>query len=241
MREKCKLVVMLALAMTLCSLLSHAVAAEWGGIAADAEASGIERGRAETVVEKLSAAGLTPEQASALFERPLALAKRGVPIHLTLSKMEEGLLKRVPYTTLKIAVETRTSAIERAYEILAGEGYDSSTEEGRALLDSSALALESGMERRSLEAAAEAGRGKSYTQLKTSVEAGETLLLSGIEQETVDAFIADCLNRNLNRLEVLRVVRFAQQKRREGLSGESLRHALWMGGGAGASGGVQRN
>jgi hypothetical protein len=144
-----------------------------------------------------------------------------------LAKIEEGALKGVSPEALEGAARARAEAIAGARELLAGAGFPDTLEQGRGLLQSTAMALESGLPESAIAAGLGNAAGKPPGQVKAVVEAGESLHLAGLDAETTAGMMADCLDRNLRRPEILRVVRFARAQHEAGVAGPALRKALW--------------
>ena len=133
--------------------------------------------------------------------------------------MDEGLLKGATTVALRQAAQGRLQVLRRARELLQERGYPDGADRGQGLVISTALTLESGLSEPVLTSALDRGRRAPPGQVKAVVEAGESLYLAGLDAATVGTVMTDCLERNLRRPEVLRVVRLAREKMAAGLRG----------------------
>lgn len=211
---------------------------DWGPLLEQASRDGVPAESFERVVAGLEAAGRSPGESRPLLEPAFEAARSGLPSEPILAKLAEGSLKGAPPEDLAEAARLRLGALQQARGLLAQRGYPETGYRGRDLLISTALALESGVPGPALAVALDRGAGLPPGHVTTLVEAGEALHLAGLDPDTVAGLLADCLDRNLRRPEILRVVNFARERHRAGHDGAQLRAALWGGAGpTGASGG----
>jgi hypothetical protein len=225
--------------------LSPEVKAAWGPIIEEGRRYGPLFPDWEHTATHLAAAGFAPAQGNEILEPARKAAREALPAGAVLSKLDEGAAKGVPADELRHAAEKRLEALRQARPLLAGHGFPAGKDQGGGLLVATALALESGMTAPALDAALARGRGTPPGRMKAVVEAGEALHLDGLPPETVGMLMADCVDRQLRRPEVLRVVRFAREQHSRGLDGTAIRASLWGGAGgvegspgAGGSGGT---
>ncbi len=207
--------------------LSRDAREAWAPVLEEAAEAGIPQTRIEATVARLVASGIGPDDGRRILEPVLSAAQKDLPPGLLLSKVDEGVLKGAPPDRIARAVEARLAAMRRALGLLEARGYPVPPGGGGGLLAATALALESGVPEAAVEAALEQGKGSRPGQVKAVIEAGEALYLEGIDANTVQALMADCLARNLRRPEIIRVVRFAKEQHRRGMEGAALREALW--------------
>ncbi len=207
--------------------LSREAREAWAPVLDEAARAGIPAGRIEATVARLDASGIGPEEGLRILEPAFLAAEDGLPPGLLLSKIDEGVLKGALPDQISRAVEGRLAAMRRARELLQARGYPVPPGRGAGLLTAAALAMESGVPEAAIDATLERGKESRPGQVKAVIEAGEALYLEGIDPDTVQALMADCLARNLRRPEIIRVVRFAQEQHRQGMDGAALREALW--------------
>jgi hypothetical protein len=155
-------------------------------------------------------------------------AKEGLPVEAVLIRLEEGVVKQADQAVLVRRVRQRLDALRRAREILndpsAGPlGYRRQQE----LLPVVASALESRVPVDGMRRALEAGSNLRLCRLKTVVEAGESLKLMGLHDETVSGLMEDFATRNLCCGEVLRAARLAGQQHRAGVPDSQIRELVW--------------
>ncbi len=203
----------------------------WSKLLDEGEEAGIPRDRLEIAAARLDGSGLTPDEAQPAFLVAYEAARSGLPAGGVLLKIEEGALKRVDGATLAQAAEARFQVLRQARDLLGEAGHGTSPAGGLGM--ATALALESGLPASALRPALERGADKPAGQVKAVVEAGEALHLEGLDPETVAALMVDALERNLRRPELLRVVRYAAERRRDGMDGMAIRQSLWAGEGTG--------
>jgi hypothetical protein len=196
--------------------------------------AGVDRSRLEALVRRLSRAGLSAEASRQVLYPAFDAARTGLPSNVVLEKVEEGLLKKAAPLALAEASRRRLEALRRARKLLSAANLAPGSRRSQPLLLTTALALESGVTDQLLDATLDRAGGRSSSQVKSAVEAAEALWLAGLEPAIVEALAADCLNRNLKRADVLRVVRFAEEKKRQGMAGAAIREALWKAAGKAA-------
>ncbi|MEW6490695.1 MAG: hypothetical protein AB1578_22635, partial [Thermodesulfobacteriota bacterium] len=218
--------------------LGEAARKTWGPVLEEgAREGGLPSGPLEHAVAHLAQAGFTPETARTSLETALEAARRGLPAEPVLAKIAEGALKGASAGDLAQAGRARLEALVRARDLLVEAGHADGADRGRGLLVATALALESGMPPEPLGAVLARGAGLPPGQVMAVVEAGEALHLEGLDTQTVQELMVDCLDRHLRRPEILRLVSFAREQHRRGLDGPAVRAALWGGrGGAGSPG-----
>lgn len=203
----------------------------WAETVAEGMRAGIPRDRLEAAAARLDAAGLQPEEAKPALLVAYEAARSGLPAGSVLAKIEEGALKRVDRETLARVARGRLEVLEQARSLLTDTGHSQSPP--GTLVTATALALESGLPASALRPSLERAVSKPVGQAKAVVEAGEALHLEGLDSETVGALMLDAMERNLRRPEMLRVVRYAGERHREGMHGTAIRQSLWAAEGPG--------
>ncbi len=184
-----------------------------------------ETAEAAAALKAHGVTGAPAEKIRAAFER---CESEGLPVDCLRTRLLEGLAKRAEPDVLAEAVGSRLGALRAARDMIRTAGYADPSEPAHGeLLTSTARAIESGMPPDDLGAVLARGRGQSGGRMQTIVESGESLALAGVDAPTVRAFMIDCLDRNLRRMEMLRAARFSIQQHRGGMNGAEIRRALW--------------
>ena len=217
--------------------LTPELRAEWAPVLEEGRRHGPLLPDWEHTVAHLAGAGLSPADGEKVLDPGRQATQEGLPAAVVLSKLNEGALKGVSAAGLLQAAETRLASLRQAESMLQRSGLSARGDRGNGLLVAVALALESGVPAATMASALERGRGAPTGQVRAVVEAGEALHLEGLNPETVGALMEDCLDRQLRRPEVLRVVRFAREQHARGLDGNAIRATLWGGADGGGPGG----
>jgi hypothetical protein len=199
----------------------------WDPLLEEGLREGLSAQQLEHTAAQLAAAGLSAEEGRSALSPAFRAARQELPAEPVLLKLEEGVRKGASAKSLSAAGETRLAALQRARELLGLQGSGVGTEGGAGLLIATALALESGVPEAPLQSTLDQGRGIPPRRVRAVVEAGEALHLAGLDGETLQALMLDCLERNLRRPEILRMVHFAQERIQAGMDGTAVRAALW--------------
>ncbi len=174
---------------------------------------GRERGWSDTTLSQLIGAAVDT-------------ARRSLPPHLILEKVEEGLAKHVGSDALISAIHKRADLMITAQEMLnrcesiPGHGAD-------MLIPSLTKAIESGVPDSSLQQLFSSKEHLRPGRLRGAIEGGELLHLAGLSAEQVSTFMKDCLSRDLRRSEVIRAIRFVESQNQQGMTFENIRRSLW--------------
>lgn len=176
---------------------------------------------------RLEKGGFTKEQSQRVIQSVDAARKAGLPVDSLLSRIDEGLAKQAPADALERAVQARLQSLESAKTLLAASYSNVAAEPFRQLLAATALALESGVSADDLRAIIARGKGEFAMRMTSVIAAGESLHLAGLGQATTLALMSDCLDRNLGRREILRVVNYCIQQHHAGIDDAEMRAALW--------------
>lgn len=193
--------------------------------------NGVSAGFQEILLEKalagLATAGLTPDEASTILAPLFQEVEAGMHARHVLLKLREGILKGVSLEKLASAIHNRHQLFNKAKDLLTLTGHGEAMEEAPALLVSTALALESELHPLFLQEVLSAGKDKSLNQIKVVMEAGESLHNAGLAQNELHLVMRDCLIKDLESVEIERVVRHVRGKLREGFDSETLLDELW--------------
>jgi hypothetical protein len=183
---------------------------------------------AQQAAEALQTHGVTGTAAERIRTAIEACESEGLPAEPLRTRLLEGLAKRAAPDALAAAVDARLAALRSARDMIRAAGYGDPAEPSHGeLLASTARAVESGVPAADLATVLSRGEGGSGGRMQTIVESGESLTLAGVDAATVRAFMMDCLDRNLRRMEMLRAARFSIQQHRGGMNGAEIRRALW--------------
>lgn len=177
---------------------------------------------------RLEKGGLSAAQAQRLTSAIAEAQRAGSPVDSVLSRIDEGLAKQVSPDAMERAVQLRLKSLQSAHAIVSAAGYsDFSFEPSRQLLTATVLASESGVPIDDLRSVIARGQGRFAMRMASVIGAGESLHLAGFERETVQSIMSDCIDRNLGRMEILRVVSHCVQQHRAGMSDSAIRANLW--------------
>ena len=115
---------------------------------------------------------------------------------------------------LQEAGRQRLANLQSAADVLRQAGYGSRNARHDQLMKSVTLALESGLSADTLQGVLTRAKGGQSERMRSIVEAGETMRLSGMDETTVGQMMTDFTERNMRRTEVMRASRFAVQQHR---------------------------
>jgi len=158
--------------------------------------------------------------------------REGLPLDYPVSKLEEGLAKGVSSDRISSAVKTRLEYMLISREMAESIGEKMTSD---AVIVASARAMESGIHKNDIRTVLEEGKTRETREVTYLLEAGENLRLSGFESEELTPMLVDCMKRNLRRLEIRRLVRYATQQRKRGMDAGTIRESIWGNGGNGAT------
>ncbi len=159
--------------------------------------------------------------------------RQGLPPDPVLARIEEGAAKAVDGSALRDAVRNRLANLQSAAAMLRQAGYGARTPSHDQLMRAVTLALESGLSTDTLKAVLTRAQGGQAERVRSIVEAGETMRLSGMDEPAVGQMMVDFAERNMRRTEVIRASRFAVQQHRANVEGTRIRQQLWDGTGSG--------
>lgn len=209
------------------------VQAEAAGNAAtpppDAGVSGGDAARWSRVAAQLQVNGFAAAHVQECLALVQVAVQRGLPADPVLARIEEGAAKRVTPDALREALRLRMTNLVTAAAVLQDTGYGCRNSRHDALLRSVTLAVESGVEPATLRAVLGKAKGGQSERVRSIVEAGEAMRLSGMENGIVGPLMNDYIDRNLRRNETLRASRLAIQLHKAGMDGERIRSQLWSG------------
>jgi len=201
---------------------------QWVAILDKGIAAGVQSRQLEKALVRLATANFSPDQAQVIFDPLFQDVQAGIYARHVLLKLQEGILKKAPFDTLTSVARTRDNSFKKARNLLARTGNEGATETGPALLDSTAFALESGQVPSLLHEILATGKGKPPNQIAAVIETGEFLHNAGLERESLELIMKDCLEKDLKSYEIEKVLRRVKKKLKEGLDHKAIRDELWV-------------
>ena len=178
--------------------------------------------------------GLSAEEADALLAPIHAARKEALPAEAVFAKIEEGLAKKVAVDRVLAAAELRLDYLRSASRLLAAqkkrdEGHRGGGRGGgQRLVARTAMALECGLPEEVLQKVLSRHGGRRYGRVVCVLEAGETLQLAGLDPKHTQQIMIDCLDRDLNYMEIQRAVDYILSERKKGRDFKSIYPDLWV-------------
>ncbi len=223
-------------------LLCHAVGAEpcgetscnWKMLEGQKHQFGLSEDRVGAMLEQCRKSGLSADEADALLAPVCAAREEALPAEAVFCKIEEGLAKKVSVDRVLVAAELRLDCLCSAKQLLAsqkkkGEGFAGGRYDGnQRLVLRVAMALESGLPKEVLQEVLFRKDACRPGRVGHVLEAGETLQLAGLDPKQTQQIMIDCLERNLNRMEILRAVDYILTEQNKGRDFKSFYPDLWV-------------
>jgi hypothetical protein len=208
-------------------LASGARADEWNALA-NRPFAGITAERWNHVLDHFREKPYTRAEIQPSLDILATASAQGLPVNGLWNRLEEGVVKRATPSVLHQQVAQRLTHLIVAHRLVMESGFTNCAAPIRQdLTDAVAQALESGLNATAVRRPLQAAAGQATARVKTAVEAGESLYLTGVDDATVGALMEDYLARGLGRGEMLRATSRAIQLHRQGLHGDQIRAALW--------------
>ena len=188
---------------------------------------GLSVERVDCTLEACRKNKLTLQEAEALLCPVYAAQAEELPTDCVFLKIEEGLVKRIGWKEVQIAATKRLECLRRADKMVlsARQGRGG---QHRHLVMHTCVAMESGLPEEVLVAVFNRPGGFRYGRLIHVVEAGETLLLGGMDSKDILHVMNDCLDRGLTGPEIARVVDVVQAGLRAGKDFNTIHDTLWV-------------
>jgi hypothetical protein len=216
------------------SSTGQSVPAPAGTAAAQALApAGVDAGRWQRLVLQLKARGLSMDSIHECLTPVQTAAREGLPADPVMTRIEEGAAKGVEGNALQTAARQRLMNLQKASAVLRQAGYADRNASNDQLMKSVTLALENGLSDDTLRGVFARAKNGQAERLRSIVEAGETMRLSGMDEATVGSMMTDFTERNMRRTEIMRASRFAVRQHGAHVEGERIRRQLWDGSGTG--------
>ena len=188
---------------------------------------GLDESRVDQMLSQCRKNGLSDQEADALLRTAYSARDEALPVDSIFIKIEEGLVKRVDAAQVAEAAETRLDCLRKARQLIDGQ-HPGGGEGPPHLLIYTCMALESGLPEEVLQEVFNRQDGRRYGRLVHVLEAGETLQLAGLDPKNTQQIMNDFIDRNLNRLEILRVVDYVLAEQLKGRDFKAIHADLWV-------------
>ena len=143
----------------------------------------MEAGRWQRIVEQMKTKGFPIESAQDCLATAQEAARQGLPADFVLTRIEEGVGKKeLRRKFLQEAGQQRLLNLQNAATVLRQSGYGSMNAMHDPLMKSLTLALESGLSADALQGVLIRAKGRQSERMRSIVEAGEKMSLSGIDK-----------------------------------------------------------
>lgn len=221
------------LGLLLCGVVSGSAepsaSKEWKALCGENIQLGLDAERVNQMVGLCRRRGLSTGDTEKLLAPVLAASEESLPAECVFIKVEEGLAKQVDADRIVAAAEARLECLRKARKLLAsnpsGRGGAGSPPH---LITRICIVLESGLPEEVLQEVFNRPGGPRYGRLVHVLEAGETLQLAGLDPQNTQQIMNDCLDRNLNRMEILRAVDYVLSEQRNGRGFKAIHADLWV-------------
>lgn len=170
--------------------------------------------------------GMTLEETGELFSPIYAAQAESLPAECVFLKIEEGLVKGVPWKSVRAAGEQRVESLRMADQMIMKARTHRGGQHAH-LVSHTCLAMESGLSAEALSTLFSRPGRFRYGRLIHTIEAGESLKLAGLSNEHTLLIMNECLDRDLTCAEIFRVVDVFKSGLRNGSDFEALHATLW--------------
>lgn len=217
--------------LLLCGAVLTAVAEttskDWKKFRTDTLAQGLSDEQVYSTLAACRSKGLHLDEVRDLFS-PIYTAKaEQLPVDYIFLKIEEGLVKGVPWKSVRAAGEQRLACLRTADQLI----MQSRTRRGGQhahLVSHTCLALESGLSSEALQSVFSRPGRFRYGRLIHAIEAGESLKLAGLSNEHTLLIMNEFIDRDLTCVEIFRVVDILKSGLRNGAGFKDLHPTLWI-------------
>jgi len=201
---------------------------EWKALCGKNIQLGLDESRVDQMLSQCRKNGLSAQEADALLRTAYSARDEALPVDCIFIKIEEGLAKHVDAAQVAEAAEARLDCLRKARQLIDGQHPGRGGEGPPHLLIYTCMALESGLPEEVLQEVFKRQGGRRYGRLVHVLEAGETLQLAGLDPKNTQQIMNDCIDRNLNRLEILRAVDYVLSEQRKGRDFKAIHADLWV-------------
>ncbi|MBT3396058.1 MAG: hypothetical protein HN423_02620 [Alphaproteobacteria bacterium] len=189
---------------------------------------GLDAERVNQMVGHCRKMGLSTRDAEKLLAPVIAAGEEALPTECVFIKIEEGLAKQVDAARITAAAEARLECLRKARKLLSANSSGRGGGGPPHLITRICIVLESGLPEEVLQEIFTRPGGFRYGRLVQVLGAAETLHLAGLDPKNTQQIMNDCLDRNLNRSEVLRVVDYVVAEHRKGSDFKAIHAGLWV-------------
>ena len=215
--------------LLLCGTVLAADNGEWKSLCDQNSRMGLDAERVSQMVGHCRKKGLSTRDTEMLLAPVLAASKESLPAECVFIKVEEGLAKQVDAARIVAAAEARLDCLRKARRLIASSPSGLGGGQGPPhLITRTCLVLESGLPEEVLVEIFSRHGGFRYGRLVQVLEAGETLLLAGLGARSTQRIMEDCLDRELNRMEIMRAIDYVLVEHRNGQDFDAIRAKLWL-------------
>lgn len=199
---------------------------DWNALREKTITPGLSAERVDQVLEQCRRKGMSLSDTETLLRPVYAASAESLPADCVFLKIEEGLAKQVDAGQVAVAAEFRLTCLRQAMRLVSS-GRQARGGGAQHLIMHTCMALESGLPAEVFQNIFSRPGGFRYGRMIHVVEAGEVLHLAGLKPENTQQIMNDCLDRDLNGTETLRVVDVVLTGHRAGKSFESIHAVLW--------------
>lgn len=202
-------------------------AGSWEALRAEILKLGLSIERVDHTIAACRENGLSVGNAEDLFCPVYTAHEAGLPTGCLFIKIEEGVAKGIAWQEVHAAADRRLECL-RVADSLVMTVRGIRGEQHRHLVMHICMALESGLPEEVIAAVLQRPARFRYGRMIHVIEAGESLQLAGLEPAQTLKVMNDCVDRDLNCSEAMRVVDFFQRGLLEGKDFDSLYSSLWV-------------
>jgi hypothetical protein len=200
---------------------------DWNGLREKNIKLGFTVERVDQTLAECRKNGLSVGATDALLCSVYTAHAESLPTDYVFLKIEEGLAKHADVAKVAVAADARLVCMRKA-DALILTVRESRGGEHQHLVMHSCVVLESGLPEEVLLNIFNRPGGFRYGRMIHAVEAAETLQLDGLAPEHIEHLMMDCLDRDLNRIEVFRAVDFVVVEHRAGKDFDTIHDELWV-------------
>ena len=200
---------------------------DWKALREKTIMPGLAAERVDQTLEQCRRKGMSLSDTETLLRPVYEANDESLPADCVFLKIEEGLAKQVDAGQVAAAAEFRLTCLRQAVRLVSS-GRPARGGGAQHLIMHTCMALESGLPAEVFQNIFSRPGGFRYGRMIHVVEAGEVLHLAGLPPSNIQLIMNDCLDRDLDGAETLRVTDVILTGLREGKSFESIHAALWV-------------
>ena len=196
-----------------------------GGGGVDRNGAGAER--FAQVLEQCRGCGWSDADVQRVMKPVYAAQDASLPAENILVKIEEGVAKKVAPALIAGAAELRLGYLRRADSMVGAVSHIRGGWVGR-LTSSVALVLESGLSTEAVQEVLVRSEGGRPGRIMPAIDVGAALCRAGFSSADTQVIMLDCIERDLNQLEVERALEFLLSEHEKGRDFQSVYQELWV-------------